>query len=366
MTVRMSGFAAEGAELREAELAAVRGVLEAGRYILGPQVEAFEREGAARCGVAHAVGVGNGLDALVIGLRGLGIGPGDEVVTTPMTAFATVLAIRLAGATPVLADVDPGTALLDPASVERCLSARTRAVLPVHLYGRIGDMDRWLELCRGRSLALIEDCAQAHLARWKGRPAGSFGAFGAYSFYPTKNLGALGDAGALVTGDETLAKQARRLRNYGQEDRYRHTEAGVNSRLDELQAAILRVRLERLERWTARRREVAKQLRARLANPAVAPLQPAQAPEQDVHHLFVVRCEARDRLAEHLAKAGIESLIHYPVPAHEQPPGRELRRDPRGLANAERHARICLSLPCHPQLSDEDVSRVADAVNAFR
>ena len=366
MTVRMSGFAAEPPELREAELAAVRGVMEAGRFILGPQVEAFEREWAVHCGVPHAVGVGNGLDALVIGLKSLGIGAGDEVVTTPMTAFATVLAIRLAGATPVLADIDAETALLDPASVERCLSPRTRAVLPVHLYGRIGDMDRWAALCRGRSLALVEDCAQAHLARWNGRPAGSFGACGAYSFYPTKNLGALGDAGALVTRDEALAKKARRLRNYGQEDRYRHTEAGLNSRLDELQAAILRVRLERLDRWTARRREVAGLLRARLSNPAVVPLRPAGAPEQDVHHLFVVRCEARDRLLEHLAKAGVESLIHYPVPAHEQPPGRELKRDPRGLVSAERHARTCLSLPCHPQLSDDEVARVAEAVNAFR
>jgi dTDP-4-amino-4,6-dideoxygalactose transaminase len=329
-------------------------------------VEAFEREWAARCGVPHAVGVGNGLDALVIALRGLGIGAGDEVVTTPMTAFATVLAIRLAGATPVLADIDPETALLDPGSVERCVSPRTRAVLPVHLYGRIGDMDRWAELCRAKSLSLVEDCAQAHLAHWRGRPAGSFGACGAYSFYPTKNLGALGDAGALVTNDEALATRARRLRNYGQEDRYRHAETGLNSRLDEIQAAILRVRLEQLQRWTERRRQVASLLRSRLSNPAVAPLQAAAAPEQDVHHLFVVRCEARERLLEHLKQAGVESLIHYPVPAHEQPPGRQLRRDPRGLPHAERHARTCLSLPCHPQLSDDDVARVADAVNAFR
>jgi dTDP-4-amino-4,6-dideoxygalactose transaminase len=238
--------------------------------------------------------------------------------------------------------------------------------MPVHLYGRIGDMARWQAFCRDASIALIEDCAQAHAARWDGRPAGSFGACGAYSFYPTKNLGARGDAGALVTDDAELAARAGRLRNYGQSERYRHTEIGVNSRLDELHAAILRVRLGWLERFNERRRRIARRLASGIDNPAVRPLRPAAADEHDVHHLFVVRCAERDRLAQHLQRSGAQSLIHYPVPIHEQPPCTHLRRDPQGLANAERHARACLSLPCHPQMAEDDVSRTIEAVNAFR
>jgi dTDP-4-amino-4,6-dideoxygalactose transaminase len=362
----MNDFRAEPQALRDAELEAVRRVLDSGSYVLGPEVQAFEREWGQRCAARHAVGVGNGLDAIAIGLRCLGIGPGDEVITTPMTAFATALAILAVGATPVFADIDPRDGLLDAESAARCLSPRTRAVMPVHLYGRIGEMERWRALCSGASIALVEDCAQAHLARWNGRPAGSFGAFGAYSFYPTKNLGARGDAGALVTGDTALAARAARLRNYGQTERYRHAEIGVNSRLDELHAAILRVRLGWLEGFTERRRQIARQLRTGIANPSVAPLSAAPHEEQDVHHLFVVNSPERDRLAEHLRSCEVQSLIHYPVPVHEQPPCRELPRDPHGLPNAERHARSCLSLPCHPQLSDADVSRVVEAVNAFR
>jgi dTDP-4-amino-4,6-dideoxygalactose transaminase len=306
------------------------------------------------------------LDAIVIGLRCLGIGPGDEVITTPMTAFATALAILLVGATPVFADIDPGNALLDIDSAARCLSRKTRAVMPVHLYGRIGDMERWRAFCRDASISLIEDCAQAHLARWHGASAGSFGVFAAYSFYPTKNLGARGDAGALLTDDSELAARAARLRNYGQSARYLHPEIGVNSRLDEIHAAILRVRLGWLDGFTERRRQVARLLRSGIANPAVIPLRAAAQEEQDVHHLFVVNARERDRLAEHLQRCEVQSLIHYPVPVHEQPPCTHFRRDPSGLPNAERHARSCLSLPCHPQLSDADVSRVIGAVNAFR
>jgi dTDP-4-amino-4,6-dideoxygalactose transaminase len=362
----MNDFGAEPEELRSAELAALRRVLESGQYVLGPQVESFEKNWAQRCGTRHAVGVGNGLDAIVIALRGLQIGAGHEVITTPTTAFATVLAIQLVGATPVLADIDPQSALLDVESAARCLSPQTRAVLPVHLYGRIGDMDRWAAFCRDAAIELIEDCAQAHLTRWRGRPAGSFGRCGAYSFYPTKNLGARGDAGALVTDDEALAARARRLRNYGQSERYRHVEIGINSRLDELQAAILGVRLGWLDRHTERRRRIARLLRSGIDNPAVRALSPAGEEEQDVHHLFVVKCAERDRLAEHLGRCGIQSLIHYPVPLHEQPPCRDLRRDPRGLPHAEQHAKTCLSLPCHPQLSDDDAARIAEAVNEFR
>lgn len=364
--ILMNDFRAEPPELRAAELHAVKRVLDSGWYVLGPEVQAFEQEWAAACGAGFAAGVGNGLDALSIGLRCLGIGPGDEVITTPMTAFATVLAVLQVGATPVLADIDPQTALLDPASAARCLTRRTRAVVPVHLYGRIGEMTRWQGFCRDASIALVEDCAQAHGARCNGKSAGTFGAFGAYSFYPTKNLGARGDAGALVTDNEALAQRAARLRNYGQSERYRHPEVGVNSRLDELQAALLRERLRWLDVFTERRRQVAKRMLAGIDNSQVQPMQAPQDGEQHVFHLFVVICDERDRLAEHLTRSGVQSLIHYPVPAHQQPPCVNLPRDPHGLGAAEQHARCCLSLPCHPYLADTEVDRIVEAINAFR
>ena len=361
----MNDFRAEPEALRSAMLEALRRVLESGWYILGREVEAFEREWAAACGVRHAVGVGNGLDAMEIGLRALDIGPGDEVITTPMTAFATVLAIMRAGATPVLGDIDPASALLSTESAARCIGPRTRAVLLVHLYGQVRQMDAWTDLCTKRGILLIEDCAQAHHASWKDRRAGSFGAAGAYSFYPTKNLGAIGDAGMLVTNDERLAERARRLRNYGQSDRYRHPEAGMNSRLDELQAALLLERSRWLREFTERRGRIAAEYRASLRNPWVRPLAPPEEAASHVHYLFVVVSERRDALQAHLEREEVQTLIHYPIPAHLQEPCAGVKRDPAGLAHSERHARTCLSLPCHPQMSDADVERVIAAVDSF-
>jgi dTDP-4-amino-4,6-dideoxygalactose transaminase len=363
--ILMNDFKAEPAELRAAMLAAVERVMASGWYVLGKEVEAFEHAWAAACGLNHGVGVGNGLDAIEIALRALGIGPGDEVVTTPMTAFATVLAVLRCGATPVLADIDPDSGLLALESVERCLSPKTRAVLLVHLYGQMRDMVAWRQFCEERHLALVEDCAQAHLARWNGVAAGAYGAAGAYSFYPTKNLGALGDAGMLVTADPTLAERAARLRNYGQSVRYHHPELGMNSRLDEMQAAILGARLNWLAAYTQRRREIAATYRAGLAD---APLRLLAAPQEEaahVHHLFVVMTGERDGLQAHLQARGVQTHIHYPVPVHHQEPCVALRRDPDGLANAERHARECLSLPCHPQMTDEQITHVIEAVRAY-
>ena len=363
--ILMNDFKAEPEELRAAELAAVKRVLSSGWYVLGSEVKLFEEEWAKRCGIPYAVGVGNGMDAIEIGIRASAIGPGDEVITTPMTAFATVLAIIRAGATPVLADIDPETGLLDPGSVERCLSPRTRAVLLVHLYGQVRHMDHWQTFCEQHGIALLEDCAQAHLAQWSGVVAGNFGRFGAYSFYPTKNLGALGDAGALVSSDAALVKRAAVLRNYGQSARYHHPELGLNSRLDELQAALLGVRLEYLDGFTARRREVAKTYREQISNPRVGLLAaPVQAGSQ-VYHLFVVICTERERLAQHLRDRGVETYVHYPVPVHRQPSCLGLRCDPAGLAATEHHAASCLSLPCHPQMSDTDLAMVVEAINAF-
>jgi dTDP-4-amino-4,6-dideoxygalactose transaminase len=340
-------------------------VLRSGWYVLGNEVKAFEAAWAGRCGVANGVGVGNGMDAIEIGLRALGIGEGDEVITTPMTAFATVLAILRAGATPVLADIEGHSALLDPVSAERCIGPRTKAILLVHLYGQMREMERWATLCDQHGIALLEDCAQSHLAQWNGKSGGSFGRFGAYSFYPTKNLGALGDGGALVSDDAALTQRAAVLRNYGQSVRYHHPELGLNSRLDELQAALLLVRLEWLEGFTDRRRQIAATYHAGISNPAVQLMaMPAQA-QSHVYHLFVVLCKERDRLAQHLKAQGVETLAHYPVPVHFQPPCTEMRRDPLGLNVAERHAAQCLSIPCHPQMSDADVALVISAINAF-
>jgi len=363
--ITMNGFTLEPESLLRDELAAVERVLRSGWYVLGKEVQAFEAAWAQACGAGFAVGVGNGLDAIEIGLRVLGIGPGDEVITTSMTAFASTLAIMRAGATPVFADIDPATALLDAASVERCVTPRTKAVLLVHLYGQVRDMQRWETWCRQRAIHLLEDCAQSHLAAWHGRPGGTFGAWGAYSFYPTKNLGALGDGGAFVTNDEQHAEQARRLRNYGQSQRYHHPEIGMNSRLDELQAAILRVRLTTLPQLTARRRAIAANYLGGLRNQRVELMAAPAEPASHVHHLFVVRCAERDRLSAHLKANGIESLCHYPVPVHQQPPCKTMTRDPQGLPHTERHAAQCLSLPCHPQLTDGDVSKVIAAVNTF-
>lgn len=363
--ITMNSFTLEPESLLREQLGATERVLRSGWYVLGREVQAFEEEWATTCGSAHAIGVGNGLDAIEIGLRVLGIGPGDEVITTAMTAFASTLAIMRAGATPVFADIDPATALLAPDSVERCITPRTRAVLLVHLYGQVRDMQRWQELCAKHAIHLLEDCAQSHLAAWRGRVSGNFGAWGAYSFYPTKNLGAIGDAGAFVTNNETHAAHARRLRNYGQSKRYHHPETGMNSRLDELQAALLRVRLKVLAQFTERRGSIAAAYFAGMHNPKVELLAPPVERENHVYHLFVLRCAERDRLSAHLKSQGIESLCHYPIPVHAQEPCKEMARDPGGLQHTERHAAQCLSLPCHPQLTDADVAAVIAAINTF-
>jgi dTDP-4-amino-4,6-dideoxygalactose transaminase len=363
--IRMNDFRADPPALLDAEVAACQRVIRSGWYVLGEEVAAFESAWAQACGTAHAVGVGNGLDAIEIVIRALGLGSGDEIVTTPMTAFATVLAIIRAGATPVLADIDADSGLLSRVSAEEAISSRTRAILLVHLYGQVRDMEAWKDLCDRHGLHLIEDCAQSHLAAWNGKIAGSFGVAGAYSFYPTKNLGAPGDAGALVTSDGELAARARMLRNYGQANRYEHAVLGMNSRLDELEAAMLSERLQWLTRFTRKRQAIAARYYEGLRNPRLLPLAPPQQAASHVFHLFVVRCPQRDRLAAHLRDCHIESLIHYPIPAHRQPALADLSPERVPLANSQHHARECLSIPCHHNLTDEQVDKVIDALNAF-
>jgi dTDP-4-amino-4,6-dideoxygalactose transaminase len=365
-SILINDFSRIPAFVRQELLAAAAGVLQSGWFILGENVAAFEREWAEYCSTKHCIGVANGMDALEIGLRCAGIGPGDEVITTPLTAFATVLAILRAGAQPVLADIDPATGLLDPESAARCIGPRTRAILLVHLYGQVRQMDRWQALCRERGVLLLEDAAQAHGACARGVSAGGFGCWAGYSFYPTKNLGAIGDAGALCTNDDAVAAQAAQLRNYGQSDRYHHPVAGLNSRLDELQAAMLRRLVAHLPASTRRRREIAALYRAEVRNPAITLLAPPEEDASHVYHLFVVRTARRDALASHLREAGIQSLIHYPIGAHRQPPTSGLRRDPAGLVAADEFSATCLSIPCHPFLDAAEVRRVVDALNSFR
>lgn len=362
----MNDFKLEPPELREAMLNATRRVLESGWYVLGNEVVAFEKLWATACGLGYGIGVGNGMDAIEIALRSLDIGAGDEVITTPMTAFASVLAILRTGAQPVLADIDPHTALLSIDSVRRCITNKTKGILLVHLYGQVRAMDSWQSLCSEYGIKLIEDCAQAHLATWNGKVAGSFGAAGAYSFYPTKNLGALGDAGMLVTDDEAAAKRANCLRNYGQSIRYHHPEVGMNSRLDEIHAAMLAERLKWLPAFNERRRQIAGAYRSGIQNPAIQQLAKPEDAAAHVHHLYVITCKQRDALQSHMLEHQVQSLIHYPVPIHHQEPCLEIKRDPEGLGASEQHAATCLSLPCHPQMSDQEIKQVISAANLFQ
>jgi dTDP-3-amino-3,4,6-trideoxy-alpha-D-glucose transaminase len=341
--------------------AAIARVIDRGWFVLGPELEAFERAFAQATGAAHTIGVGTGTDALALGLRALDIGPGDEVITSPLSAAFSALAILMAGARPVFADIDPDRLTIDPSAIEAAITPRTRAIMPVHLYGQPADMVAIAAIADRHGLVVIEDCCQAHLATCAGRPVGSFGAAAAYSFYPTKNLGALGDGGAITVNDAALADRLRRLRNGGQTERYRHVEFGVNTRLDEMQAAILSARLTRLPAWTAERRALAAEYRRQLAGaPIVVP------PECDpghVYHLFPVRSSRRDALQAHLQARGIETLIHFPVPITRQ--AALAASHPQECPVADRVCADIVSLPLHPGMTAETVGVVAQALHAF-
>ncbi len=344
---------------REDITRAIDRVIESGWFVLGPEVEAFESEFAAASGGAHAVGVGTGTDAITLILRALDIGPGDEVITAPLSAAYSALAVMMAGARPVFADIDPRRLTLDPAAIEAAITPRTRAILPVHLYGQAADLEAMAPIAARHGLALVEDCAQAHLATCGGFPVGVIGVAGAFSFYPTKNLGALGDGGAVVTNDAALAARIRRLRNGGQTSRYHHEEAGSNSRLDELQAAILRARLPRLAAWTARRRAIAGRYRSAIRAAGVTI--PPELDAGHVYHLFPILAAERLALQARLSNQGVETLIHYPVPIPRQPA--LASTGPRHCAVADRICGEVLSLPMSPVLTDADVDHVVAAVN---
>ena len=349
----------------EAIHAAIGRVLESGQYILGGEVAAFEQAFAEYCGGGHAVGVASGTDAVILALKALGIGPGDEVITVSHTAVATVAAVLACGATPVLVDVDPIYYTIDAARIEEAITSRSRAIIAVHLYGQAADMDAIAEIARRRGLRLVEDCAQAVGGRYRHRRLGSLGDVGCFSFYPTKNLGAIGDGGLVLSADEKIAARVRRLRQYGWDDNRETHEAGINSRLDPIQAAILLAKLAHLDPDNARRTAIARRYHAGLAGlPMVTP---KTRPDVDhAYHLYVVTSAHRDDLMKYLSDRQIGCAIHYPVPVHLQRGYHERAVLPLdGLPVTERLCEKILSLPMYPELDDADVDQVIATVRSF-
>jgi dTDP-4-amino-4,6-dideoxygalactose transaminase len=359
--VPFGDFRSQLVPLRAEIDAAIARVLDSGWFILGPEGEAFERELAECMGCPDAVAVANGTEAIQLALEAIGLEAGDEVVTSPLSAAFTVLGIERAGGRPVFADLDPRTLNVAPEAVAARVTSRTRAIVPVHLYGHPADMEPILGLAARHDLLIVEDACQAHGALYKGRTAGTLGVLGTHSYYPTKNLGALGDGGAILVNDPALAPRLRQLRNGGQSDRYRHELPGINSRLDELQAAVLRVKLRRLEQATARRREIAATYTAALTGLGLG-LPEEQPWARAVYHLYVVRHARREALMDALKERGISTLIHYPIPLHLQPVFAHLGGRIGDLPVAESAASEVFSIPIYPEMSDGQVQQVTEAL----
>lgn len=340
---------------------AVLGVLDSAQYVLGEEVAAFEHEFALYCGTRHAVAVNSGTSALHLALLAAGIGPGDEVITTPFTFVATVAAIRYTGARAVLVDVEPVTLNIDPDRLEQAITPRTRAIVPVHLYGQMADMDPILEIGHRRGVAVIEDACQAHGAEYKGQRAGSMGLSGCFSFYPGKNLGAYGEGGLVTTNNDEHAAKIRMFRDWGQDRRYHHVLPGYNYRMDGIQGAVLRVKLRHLDDWTERRRiNAGRYVRLLADGPARAPRELGD--RRHVWHIYAVRSPDRDALQQHLAREGIATGLHYPIPVHLQPAYADLGYREGDFPVAELAARTVLSLPMYAELTAEDVAAVAGAI----
>jgi len=348
--------------IREKIDSALNRVLHSGWYILGQEVRAFEQEFAEYCGVRYAVGCASGTEALALALMAQGVCPGDEIVTVAHTAVPTVSAITMAGATPVFVDVDE-TFLMDVDGIECAIGERTKAIMPVHLYGQMADMDRVIAIAEKHGLHVIEDASQAHGAEYKGRRAGSCGSLGCFSFYPTKNLGCYGDGGAVVTDEKALYDRLVMLRNYGQEKRYYHVIKGLNSRLDELQAALLRVKLGYLDQWNDHRRKVAAWYADAIGDVCVCPTEKPDA--RHVYHLYVIRTQERDGLRKFLEDEGITTLMHYPIPVHLQVAYNELGYKEGDLPVTERMANEILSLPMHPAVTKRGVAYVGQKIRQF-
>jgi dTDP-4-amino-4,6-dideoxygalactose transaminase len=346
-------------------MAAIEGVLDSMHLFLGPNTSAFEEEFAAYCGTRSCVAVGNGTDALHLGLRAAGVGPGDEVITVAHTFFATAEAIVMTGATPVFVDIHPQTYLMDVSQIEARITSRTKAIVPVHLYGQMADMDPVMALAARHELVVIEDAAEAHGAEHRGRRAGSIGHLGCFSFYYSKNLGAYGEAGAVVTSDPELARRLRLYRDHGSEQRYHHQEFGFNSRMDEIQAAILRVKLRHLDAWNALRRGHAAVYDRLLADAGVG--LPLTAPDcSHVYYVYVIRSPERDELQRVLGERDIGSAIHFPIPIHLQPACGALGYREGELPHTERAAREVLSIPMYAELTQAQLERVASTILSAR
>ncbi|MGH7814702.1 MAG: DegT/DnrJ/EryC1/StrS family aminotransferase [Candidatus Binataceae bacterium] len=344
---------------------AISGVLESSQFILGKEVAAFEEEFAAYCGAGQAIGVNSGTSALHLALLAAGVGPGDEVITVPFTFVATVAAILYTGATPVFVDIDPVAYTMDPSQLERAITPRTKAIIPVHLYGQAADMDPIVEIARRHGKLVIEDAAQAHGAEYRRRRAGSIGEMGCFSFYPGKNLGAYGEGGAVVTGNPEFAKTIRMLRDWGQSRRYYHDLRGFNYRMDGIQGAILRVKLRHLERWTESRRSHARLYGELLADAGVG-LPAAMEYARHVYHVFAIRTPERDPMVQNLAADGIQAGIHYPIPVHLQPAYRDARYKEGDFPVSEGIAREVISLPIYPEMTRAQIEEVSAAVRAHR
>jgi dTDP-4-amino-4,6-dideoxygalactose transaminase len=352
-------------ELLEELLGVVTDVASRGAFTLGHELEAFEHEFAEYAESDHAIGVSSGTEALVLALRALEIGPGDEVIVPSNSFIATAEAVSLVGATPRLVDVDPSTHLITAEIVEAAIGPRTRCVIPVHLMGSTVEMESLMEVARRAGLRVIEDCCQAHGARYRGRRVGTFGDFGCFSFYPTKNLGAWGDGGAVITDDAELARRVRLVRSHGEEPRYHHQIVGTTARLDALQAALLRVKLRRLEDWNVARRRLGAALRDGLAGTSVELPEPASADGDHVYHLFIVRTERREELRSFLGKRGIATAVHYPFPIHRTGAYEDLGMGEGSLPVVEALAEQICTLPLYPTMSDDDVARIVRAVQDF-
>jgi len=341
--------------------AAVARVLESGRFVLGEEVESFEREFAAHCGAAHAVAVNSGTSALQLALLAAGVGRGDEVITVPFTFVASAAVADYVGAVPVLVDIEPRTFTMDPAAIEDAITDRTKAIIPVHLFGHPADMDPIREIAGRHGLTVIEDAAQAHGARYRGVRVGVLGDFGCFSFYPTKNLGAAGEGGMVVTEDEAAAQRIRELRNWGERVKYEHSVRAYNMRMEALQAAILRVKLAHLDEWTDRRRRIAQRYDAALDGAGLE-LPREMEYARHVYQLYTVRVRDRDALQQALAADGVASGVHYPIPIHRQPAWADLGYRPGAFPEAERASTEVLSLPLYPEMTDEQVDAVVASV----
>jgi dTDP-4-amino-4,6-dideoxygalactose transaminase len=364
-SIPFANFPRELAEIEGELMSALEETLKRGWYILGPKVEALEREFSGFCGTDHGVGVASGTDALTLALLAAGIGSGMRVITAVNTAFPTVSAISATGATPTFVDVSENTFNLDPEALRANLEAglQVHAIVPVHLFGRPAHMDAILQIADQRDLVVVEDCAQATGATWDNEQVGSLGRAGCFSFYPTKNLGAYGDGGMIVTNDSELDEKLRRLRNYGEAAKFVNVTEGKNSRLDEVQAALLSVKLKYLKVWNARRRQLASMYTQHLSD--LSEVSTPQDVPGHVYHLYVIRTERRDALASHLAAAGIQTAIHYPQPVHLQPVLAHLGHSTGDFPVAERLAGEILSLPLYPSLGDEEVAKVTRAIRDF-